>query len=503
MLRTHLVSLKGTHALRASGATALLLGLLLSAAPAFADDDRDDEQGRDDDRRGRPTLFVDDDKVQCPNAAYTTIQAAVDAATPGARIRVCPGSYTSTVVNKSVSLDGAGPSPAARGATADPTREAVVNRTTGAGFDVTADDVRIRGFTIQSAAGAPEGVGIYLHREFSGSQVERNLIRGNTFGVYLNSSGARRTEVSKNLFVANTLAGSASGNGIYSDQGASNVRISDNRFNGHTNASIIFVGGATPAAAQTNLEIRHNEIVDDAPVILSRVSDSRIAGNLSVRSVGSAIFVGGGSSGLEIVGNRLRDGAFSGIVLTVDAANYSGDPNTNNRVEKNRASGFGDDGIAVREATSGTLVRNNRVEANRRDGIRLQNAVGNTIEQNRARNNGAGGTPPEAVDCYDNTAGTGTAGTGNTWQKNRGDTENRPGLCRPFEGADDDDEVADDRHADGDDRQEDRRDDDAADSSDDRGRGAAEQREDRSDDDRGPDDRGRGRDDEGRERGDD
>jgi len=33
-------------------------------------------------------------------------------------------------------------------------------------------------------------------------------------------------------------------------------------------------------------------------------------------------------------------------------------------------------------------------------------------------------------DCYDDTTGTGTAGTANTWFRNNGETENRPGLCK-------------------------------------------------------------------------
>jgi pectin methylesterase-like acyl-CoA thioesterase len=43
------------------------------------------------------TLVVDDDKVQCPNADFTSIQAAVTAATPGTTIVVCPGTYTEQV----------------------------------------------------------------------------------------------------------------------------------------------------------------------------------------------------------------------------------------------------------------------------------------------------------------------------------------------------------------------------------------------------------------------
>src|ERR1700756_4700196 len=42
-------------------------------------------------------LVVDDDKVECPNAGFTRIQDAVDAATPGAVLRVCKGTYVEKV----------------------------------------------------------------------------------------------------------------------------------------------------------------------------------------------------------------------------------------------------------------------------------------------------------------------------------------------------------------------------------------------------------------------
>src|SRR6266436_2105649 len=62
-------------------ALAILLGLLLLPIPAI----------------GGQQLVVDDDKVQCPNAGFTKIQDAVDAATPGAMIRVCKGNYAEQV----------------------------------------------------------------------------------------------------------------------------------------------------------------------------------------------------------------------------------------------------------------------------------------------------------------------------------------------------------------------------------------------------------------------
>jgi hypothetical protein len=42
-------------------------------------------------------LTVDDNGLDCPNAQFTTIQAAVDAATPGAMIKVCRGTYPEQV----------------------------------------------------------------------------------------------------------------------------------------------------------------------------------------------------------------------------------------------------------------------------------------------------------------------------------------------------------------------------------------------------------------------
>ncbi len=43
------------------------------------------------------TRTVDDDKVQCPSAGFTTIQGAVNAAGPGDTINVCRGTYTEDV----------------------------------------------------------------------------------------------------------------------------------------------------------------------------------------------------------------------------------------------------------------------------------------------------------------------------------------------------------------------------------------------------------------------
>ncbi|MEA2352213.1 MAG: hypothetical protein QOJ14_627, partial [Thermoleophilaceae bacterium] len=43
------------------------------------------------------TRTVDDDHLQCPDAQYTSIEAAVQSAAPGDTVQVCAGTYQETV----------------------------------------------------------------------------------------------------------------------------------------------------------------------------------------------------------------------------------------------------------------------------------------------------------------------------------------------------------------------------------------------------------------------
>ena len=81
------------------GMSAFSLQQTTAAKAALTIDNDNDDQGAG--------LLVDNDKVQCPDAQYTSIQAAVNAAPPGALIKVCPGTYPEEVrVSKPLTIRG-------------------------------------------------------------------------------------------------------------------------------------------------------------------------------------------------------------------------------------------------------------------------------------------------------------------------------------------------------------------------------------------------------------
>ncbi|HKP73226.1 MAG TPA: hypothetical protein VJT82_09840, partial [Pyrinomonadaceae bacterium] len=182
---------------------------------------------------------VDDDRVQCPFAAHTTIGAAVTAANVGDEIKVCAGSYPETVtVNKRLTLSGAQAGVDARTRSVPPAQESILNAP-GGSLSITASNVTVDGFTVQEASTSPLGVGIALAANRSGHRIVNNIIRDNIFGLYLNSNGAIQSVVRFNFFDSNNRAGASSGDAIYSDGGASNVLVDQNRFTGHTSAAMV------------------------------------------------------------------------------------------------------------------------------------------------------------------------------------------------------------------------------------------------------------------------
>jgi len=166
--------------------------------------------------RAQTVILVDDDKVQCPTAQFTSIQPAIDSAAAGSVIRVCPGTYKEQLsINKTLRIEGE------NGAILMPTNM-VANGTESGGSETVAAAILVEG---------AEGV-----------EIEGLIIDGTNNGVvgcapdlygvlFQNSSGSVRHNAVKHFRLGPSDAGCQSGEAIEVDNpsGANlNVRIGSN-----------------------------------------------------------------------------------------------------------------------------------------------------------------------------------------------------------------------------------------------------------------------------------
>ncbi|MBA2495337.1 MAG: right-handed parallel beta-helix repeat-containing protein, partial [Acidobacteria bacterium] len=275
------------------------------------------------------TLIVDDD-LACPGATFSTISAAVAAAIAGDTIQVCAGTYNEFVtVDKTLTILGAQNGVDARTRTDAIGTESVVNSTGSPGFDVgfyvRANGVVINGFIVQDGT-----TGIFTEDTFSGYQILNNIIQNNTIGLYLNNNGAQQTIVRNNAFKTNNLPGSASGDGIYSDQGA-RVLIDANSFTGHTADSMIFTG------TQSNITVLGNQFTsNNKSMVFLGVNRAVVMGNTVTTPLEKAIELDGGNNNVLITCNTIVNSPVYGISVINP---HEAGPNTDVRINNNNIQG--------------------------------------------------------------------------------------------------------------------------------------------------------------------
>jgi nitrous oxidase accessory protein NosD len=365
--------------------------------------------------------------TSCDNAGYTTIGAAVAAAAAGDTVVVCPGTYAESVqVNKSITLRGfnttLGKCFKRETLSPDPARDTIVNPLgsfSGTAFNVTADGVSIQRFVITDA-----DAGIQTNPATAGHTFRENTLLLNRFGIRLNTDGASRTAVTKNCFRQNAAA--ASGDAIFSNEGVRNVQISDNEF-----FKTIHVPPATETAdivmfgVVVDVQISRNESRDgETFASITGSNGSSITRNeIDGDRTASAIFVGGGTTGMVISDNKIEE-ARRGIRFCQQCT--GGAAATGVTVADNKIKGMVEDGIVANPGSlTSSVIDDNDAKKNRRDGIRIETPgnANNLIKDNEAEDNAG-------YDCRDDTTGGGTAGTANTWRKNEGKTSLPSGLCK-------------------------------------------------------------------------
>ena len=277
---------------------------------------------------GPPDLIVDDDHAQCTTATFTTIQAAINAASPGNVILVCAGTYPELpsggllTVTKTLTLLGAQNTVDARGARGP---ESVITATRGT--SVSASNVIIDGFTVEnSIATAFTGYGIWLNPGISGTQILNNIIQDNIVGIGLANSGVSQGLIQHNLIQNNNVPGPASGTGIYTDQfvggTVKDVLIKENAFKGNDDAGID-VSNTNPAGGVFGLDVSTNSFdMNGRGVLLfnthmSTIHDNSITNSTFVGSAAIRLF--DNNSDLSVLNNDLMTGAGHAIRLSIGA----------------------------------------------------------------------------------------------------------------------------------------------------------------------------------------
>jgi len=342
------------------------------------------------------TLTVDDDHAQNHNAQYTSIQAAVNAASPGDTIRVYAGDYREQVTIPArlngLTLTAVGNrdnvviDPAAF--TADAT-QAVVHV---AG----AKKVEINGFVISgqnAPAGDGNGADYGVLVDGGGSaDVENNhitAIRDRTLSGVQEGIGVQFGFTNGMGTILSTGRGEAEGN-LIDDYQKGGVVVIGTGSDADVERNVIRGSGPTEVIAQNGVQVSDGATAD---VERNVVSGNNYTGAADAESVGILLFQ---TSKVRVSGN-VAFGNNEGILL--DTVDHS-------LIEKNTVSDSSFHGIALFNAND-NVVRGNVSRNNGFDGINLDTSTRNLVEGNTAYGNAFFGIGLEA------------SATGNTVRRNR------------------------------------------------------------------------------------
>lgn len=268
------------------------------------------------------TLVVDNDMVDCPNAQFTSIQAAVNAAQAGDNIRVCRGTYEEMVtIATPAKNDLRVRAHGRRGEVVVDANDAL------AGFLLeNVSGVVLRGFTVQEGHES----NIWLRAGANDNRITRNVARGPSGHDGIRLDGANGNRIVHNVAFGN--GNSANGCGIDLLTGSSGNVVRHNLVFDNDRAGIRLLG------AGTGNVIRHNRANSNGRngILNQSTAGTRIAHNRTHANTGVGAELGDGirlisSSGVTVAHNKSRNNTRDGIRVDSDA--------TGNLIARNRMRG--------------------------------------------------------------------------------------------------------------------------------------------------------------------
>ena len=249
---------------------------------------------------------------------YSTIQEAVDAASPGDTIAVSAGTYPETVsIAKPLTLDGAQMGVDARGRSGS---ESVVDGT----ITIATSSVTVDGFSLNDPVGG--------HLLTIGGQSSDVTIKNNI----IDNKGYVATFSGNNIvFTQNAITNDNPTSGIEANSNpGSTYNVSDNSFTGVVpTADFTVIGNSSPITSNVtvdgNSDNSGNTLVALFNTNTASISDNTVTS--TVLSENSAIYIGGDVNNVTVTGNTI-----SGVTTGVKVANSFGDgPNSDIAVNKN------------------------------------------------------------------------------------------------------------------------------------------------------------------------
>lgn len=398
---------------------------------------------------GPPTLVVDDDRAQCANAEFTTIQEAVDEAVNAAPedgvVRVCPGLYPEQVsVPGSLMIRGDAETVEALDCfaptrpTADPNTQAIVVAPSGATatavlFDLQADHIELQGFVLLGSTGSASRA-VRTSSAHSGYRIHHNLIMANTVAAVFRSSGVSPSSFDHNCVREN-------GWGVANEWlPLSNARIHHNATFRTANFAFEqtsycpefletgdFLACSPSRVGMELVVFDHNTSIRDDIAFRLGSSRSTTAFANTVTDARIGIRLLGANEHLQIIDNEfavrqvglarqstppvppnfgvlIRGNTITGASATAGIG-MGANGLKNSWILDNVISGLAGEGIALLAGNTENVVRGNTVTNNGSNGIRAAaGATGNTFEANQILGNGSGTIPP-GVDARDDAWG--------------------------------------------------------------------------------------------------